>query len=151
MGKNKAPHPTAKAATPAATQTPISINSAEVVAQLGIDLPSVKALLSDLEHERGSRVVSLVYTASDKIMLQASLLPNLEHVLTTLGKVPALDLFLRSTGGVTEIPWRVISLLREFSDKLGVVVSKFAFSGACHIAIAADDLVMTPFAVLGSV
>jgi len=68
-----------------------------------------------------------------------------------MGKVPKLDLVLRTTGGAAELPWRIVSLLREFSDELGVIVSGFALSGGCHIAIAADDLVMGPFSMLGPV
>jgi hypothetical protein len=79
------------------------------------------------------------------------MLHPLATILAREGRSPKLDVFLRSTGGITEVPWRVVSLLREFADELGVIVPSIALSGATHIAIAADDLVMTPFSVLGSV
>ena len=75
----------------------------------------------------------------------------LDQILSAMGKVPKLDLLLRTTGGAAEIPWRIVSLLREFTDVLGVIVSGFALSGGCHIAIAADELVMGPSAMLGPV
>jgi hypothetical protein len=49
------------------------------------------------------------------------------------------------------VPWRIVTLLREFSDKLSIIVPSMALSGATHIAIAGDELIMTPFSVLGSV
>jgi hypothetical protein len=79
------------------------------------------------------------------------MVPPFEKILSDLGHVNKLDVFLRSTGGMAEVPWRIVSLLREFTDELGVIVDRLALSGATHIAISADDLVMTPFSALGSV
>jgi len=101
----------------------------------------------------GTSLLCLVYNDAPplpSILAPPAILP-LGKLLTRLAKVPKLDLFLRSTGGMAEVPWRIVSLLREFTDKLGVIVPGFALSGATHIAIAADELVLTPFSMLGSV
>lgn len=109
-------------------------------------------LIAQIEAKRGSRVVCLVYSdAPAPAILAMPALQPFENVLLEIGKVSKIDLFLRSTGGVAEVPWRVVTLLREFCDELGVIVPRFALSGATHIAIAADDLVLTAFSVLGSV
>lgn len=117
------------------------------------NLGAAKPLIEAIERKRGTRLLCLVYNNSPPAptMLTPLMLMPLEQTLSHLGKVPNLDLFLRCTGGITEVPWRIVSLLREFSDKLGVIVSRIALSGATHIAIAADELVMTPFSVLSSV
>jgi len=117
------------------------------------NLGAAKPLIEAIERKRGTRLLCLVYneTPLAPTMLTPSVLMPLEQILSHLGKRPNLDLFLRCTGGIAEVPWRIVSLLREFSDKLGVIVSRIALSGATHIAIAADELVMTPFSVLGSV
>jgi hypothetical protein len=117
------------------------------------NLGAAKPLIEAIEKKRGTRLLCLVYNNSPPAptMLTPLMLMPLEHTLSHLGKVPNLDLFLRCTGGITEVPWRIVSLLREFSDKLGVIVSRVALSGATHIAIAADELLMTPFSVLSSV
>lgn len=123
-----------------------------LIQQLQLGAGSVP-LIQAIEEKRGSRVLSLVYNEQPpfpSLLAFASIRP-LENVLLEMGHVSKLDVFLRSTGGMAEIPWRIVSLLREFTDELGVIVARFALSGATHIAIAADDLVMTPFSVLGSV
>jgi hypothetical protein len=84
-------------------------------------------------------------------MLAGDVALHLEPVIAELGKVAKIDLVLRSTGGVAEIPWRIVSVLRSFCDELEVVVPRTAMSGATHIAISADSLVMSPFSCLGSV
>ncbi len=118
------------------------------------NLSSAKPLIEAIEAKReGSKLLCLVYNDNPPVptMLRPSTLMPFEQLLSQIGRVPRLDLFLRCTGGITEVPWRIVSLLREFTDSLSVIVSSIALSGATHIAIAADELVMTPFAVLGSV
>jgi hypothetical protein len=113
-----------------------------------------KALIQGIEAKRdGSRVLCIAYhdIAPTAPALAPAMIAPLERVLRNLGKVPRLDVFLRSTGGFAEVPWRIVSLLREFSDQLGVIVGSIAYSGASHVAISADELLMTPFSVLGSV
>lgn len=118
------------------------------------NLGGAKPLIEAIEKERGSSLVCLFYNNLPPVptMLTPAALPPFEKALSHVGEVERLDLFLRCTGGITEVPWRIVSLLREFvTDELGVIVSQIALSGATHIAIAADELVMTPFSVLGSV
>jgi len=125
------------------------INGPTIAGQLGFG--DVTPLIRALENNRGSRVVCIVYNDLVQSMLAPPAIAHLEYILRRLGHIPKLDVFLRSTGGMTEVPWRIVSLLREFTDELGIIISKVALSGGCHIALAGDDLVMTPFAVLGSV
>lgn len=122
-----------------------------MISQLG--LANAASLITAIEQKRGTRVICLVYNEAPPFApaLAFPVIPTLENVLSEMGKVPKLDLLLRTTGGVTEVPWRIVSLLREFTDELGVIVSRIALSAGCHIAVGADDLVMGPFSVLGSV
>jgi hypothetical protein len=84
-------------------------------------------------------------------MLRPEMLDPIEAMVVRTGKVDKLDIFLRSSGGVAEVPWHVVSTLREFCDRLGIIVSGRALSGATHIAISGDEIVMGPTARLGSV
>lgn len=129
----------------------ITIDLADIFRQMSLGNPA--QLIRAIEQKRGSRLLCLVFseTPAVPIALNPSILAHFEGVLRQMGKVPKLDVFLRCTGGVTEVPWRLVSLLREFTDELGVFVANHALSGATHIAIAADELIMTPFSVLGSV
>ncbi len=73
------------------------------------------------------------------------------ELLQQQGHVETLILFLRSTGGYTEVPWKIVSLLREYCNELVVLVPHVALSGATHIALAGDRLVMSLLSTLGSV
>lgn len=118
------------------------------------DLSGAKSLIEAIEAKRdGSKLFCLVYNDSPPVPtpLAPAVFRPLEQLLSQTGKIPKLDLFLRCTGGIAEVPWRIVSLLREFTDKLGVIVPRIALSGATHIAISADELIMTAFSVLGSV
>jgi hypothetical protein len=123
-----------------------------LIAQLKI--ADAHAKIEALERKRGSRLICLTYNETIPQLapvLAPPVIGALEQVLAEMGRVPKLDLMLRTTGGMTEVPWRIVCLLREFTDELGVIVSRFALSGGCHIALSADDLVMGPFSTLSSV
>lgn len=108
-----------------------------------------KALLERLGLTRDSTVLSIVL--AEGAILAGDLVAQLESLVLKTGKKPRLDLFLRSTGGIAEIPWRILTVLREFSEHLGAIVPRVAMSGATHVAIGCDELLMGPFSNLGSV
>jgi Serine dehydrogenase proteinase len=112
-----------------------------------------KALLDALAAQRKASimVLALVDFLPANPMLAGDVTRYAEPLIAEVGKVEKIGLVLRSTGGVAEIPWRIVSVLRCFCDELEVIVPRSAMSGATHIAIGADNLVMTPFSVLGSV
>jgi len=112
-----------------------------------------KALIESVATVRAGTVLSLVYVdfLPANPMLTGDLIPQLESLILEMGKVPKLNLFLRSTGGMAEIPWKIVSLLRSFCDDLAVIIPRNAMSGATHVAIAADEIVMSPLSFLGSV
>ncbi|MFQ6059523.1 MAG: hypothetical protein ACE5MB_11665 [Anaerolineae bacterium] len=106
------------------------------------------SLIQQIERERSSRL--LVYFLHDKAMIADDAVLHLYDKLGAMGRQPRLDLFLQSRGGFTEITWKIISLLREFGDHLGVLVPYRAHSGATLIALAADEIVMGPISELSS-
>jgi hypothetical protein len=113
-----------------------------------------KALLNDLASKRDNAsvlAIVLIDFLPMNPMLAGDIVRYLEPLVSELGKVKKLSLVLRSTGGVAEIPWRIVSLLRCFCEEFEVIVPRVAMSGATHISIGADNLVMTPFSALGSV
>jgi Serine dehydrogenase proteinase len=60
-----------------------------------------------------------------------------------------IDLFLHSNGGEGTVPWRLVTLIREFSDEFNVLVPHHAFSAATLTALGADRVVMHPMGMLG--
>jgi len=65
--------------------------------------------------------------------------------------VEKLDLFLVSNGGNGVVPWRLVSLFREFAASFNVIIPYRAYSAATLIAIGADQIVMGPFGEIGPI
>jgi hypothetical protein len=64
-----------------------------------------------------------------------------EHLLAC-GKVNAIDLFLYTTGGDSIAGWGLVNLLREFCDKLGVIIPFRSLSCGTLIAVGANEIIM---------
>ena len=60
-----------------------------------------------------------------------------------------IDLFIHSNGGDGTVPWRLVTLIREFTDKFSVLVPHRAFSAATLTALGADSIVMHRMGMLG--
>jgi Serine dehydrogenase proteinase len=62
-----------------------------------------------------------------------------------------VDVLIHSTGGDALAAWKLMSLLRERFEKVGVLVPFMAFSAATMFAMGADEIVMHPHASLGPI
>lgn len=112
-----------------------------------------RELILELERLRGSRLVT--YVLSDRPGAAAQIAddavrPLYDH-LRAIGKCERLDLFLYSTGGLTEIPWRIVSMIREYTEEFSVLISYRAMSAATMVSIGADHIVMGPKGELGPI
>lgn len=139
MAKHKGPQVTQAAGT----QVPLA------QALQSIPVGDNWSLLDDLSQELKMPVLALYI--GEGYMLQPALLRPFYEVLESIGRTESLGLFLRSTGGITEVPWKIVSLLREYSKNLTILVPEVAHSGATHITLAADTLIMTELSTLSSV
>lgn len=72
-----------------------------------------------------------------------------------LEKIPSteknIDLLIVSQGGDPNVAWRIISLLRERFEKVGVLIPFNAQSAATLLAFGADEIIMHPFSSLGPI
>jgi hypothetical protein len=62
-----------------------------------------------------------------------------------------VDVLIVSNGGDPTVSWRIISLLRERFERIGVLTSYAAYSAATLLALGANEIVMHPFSNLGPV
>ena len=62
---------------------------------------------------------------------------------------PKIDLFLHSNGGDGTMPWRLVTLIREYTEHFSVLVPHRAFSAATLTALGADEVVMHAMGMLG--
>lgn len=105
-----------------------------------------KQLIQQIEELRKSRVIT--YVTSDRqgpfnARIAMDVIPLVGKQLQTIRKTQNIDLFLYSTGGDTMVPWRIVSMIREYCDKFSVLVPYKAHSAATMIALGADEIVMS--------
>lgn len=113
------------------------------------------ALVKEIGRLRGSRVICYLTTLRPNLpgqMSEDAVRHIFDHLLL-LGRrpIPKLDIFLVSNGGSGTVPWRLVSLFREFASELGVLIPYRAYSAASLLALGADEIVMHPFAELGPI
>ncbi|MBU4454972.1 hypothetical protein KJ586_00445, partial [Patescibacteria group bacterium] len=99
-----------------------------------------KTLIQQIEEARNSRVIT--YITSDRqgpinARVAMDIIPVISKQLQTIGKTENIDLFLYSAGGDTMVPWRLVSMVREYCDKFSVIAPYKAHSAATMIALGA--------------
>jgi hypothetical protein len=116
-------------------------------------VPSRKDLIAQIENERQSRV--LCYVTGDRRNVETQIgddvLPYIYEHLSRIGRVARLDLLLYSRGGNTLTGFALAMALREFGERVGVLVPFRAHSCATLISLGADEIAMGPFGQLSPV
>ena len=102
-------------------------------------------IISGIEKERNSRLIT--YVAGDRRGLETRIASDIfplffEH-LSKIGHQDSIDLFLYSTGGITMAGYGLVNLMREYCDKLTVMIPFKAYSCATLISLGADQIIMT--------
>lgn len=113
-----------------------------------------KQLVQTIEKLRNSRVVT--YLTSDRqgpinARVAMDIIPIISKQLRTIGKTENIDLFLYSAGGDTMVPWRLVSMIREYCNKFSVLIPYKAHSAATMIALGADEIVMSDLSELSPI
>lgn len=103
-------------------------------------------LIKKIETKRGSKV--LTYVTSDRpgpinARVAMDIIPIVSEQLRLIGKTEKIDLFLYTAGGDTMVPWRLVSMIREYCDTFSVLVPYKAHSAGTMIALGADEIVMS--------
>ena len=112
--------------------------------------------IAQLERERNSRVILLVHRQETMRLLGFPVVRYIdvndsEEVLRAIQMtdedVP-LDIVLHTPGGLVLAAMQIARAVREHKAKVTVFVPHYAMSGGTLIALAADEIVMSPHAVL---
>src|SRR5206468_10840133 len=120
---------------------------------------SRKRLIARIEQERKSRVVLLVHRQETMSLLSFPLfryidINDSEEVIRAIHltdpEIP-LDLVLHTPGGLVLAATQIARAVSKHKGKVTVFVPHYAMSGGTLIALAADEIVMDPDAVLGPV
>jgi len=110
-------------------------------------------LIKQIQDLRDSKVIT--YITGDRqpinsIIAEDAVRPLYEHLLS-VGKSKRIDLFIYSRGGDVSVPWRIVSMFREFCDEFSVLVPYKAYSAATLICLGADKIIMGKKAELGPI
>ncbi len=114
-------------------------------------------MIATIERQRGSRVILLVHRQETMSLLGFPLLRYIdiqdsEAILRALDltdpTIP-IDLVLHTPGGLVLAASQIARAIHKRPGKVTVFVPHYAMSGGTLIALAADEIVMSPGAVLG--
>lgn len=107
-------------------------------------------LISKVQEYRKSKV--LIYFTGDRRpfpsqLAEDAVLPLYKHLLRLKSdepelKIARIDLFLYTRGGDVSVPWRIVTMIREFCDEFFVLIPYKAHSAGTMIALGADKILM---------
>ena len=113
---------------------------------------TIKPLISKLEQLRGSRVICIIHQAG----MESSSVDTVttEDILTALQSTPKdkpLDIILHTPGGYSYQAHQIALAVKAHRGRKTVFVPHFAMSGGTIISMAADEIVLSPNAVIGPI
>lgn len=116
-------------------------------------------LFQQLERSRGSRAIALIHREETMSLLGFPIvryidIQDSEEVLRAIRLTPPelpIDVILHTPGGLVLASEQIARALRDHPARVTVFVPHYAMSGGTLIALAADEIVMDPHAVLGPV
>ena len=113
---------------------------------------TLRPFIAAMEQARGSRVICVIHQAgmeSDSVDTITA-----EDVMTALQATPPdkpLDIILHTPGGYAYETHQIALAIKAHRGRKTVFVPHFAMSGGTVIALAADEIVLAPHAVLGPI
>lgn len=117
--------------------------------------PNRVCLIRKVEEMRSSTVICYLTSFRPNVpaqMAEDQVRVIFDHLLRLPSRpVPKLDIFLCSNGGSGTVPWRLVSVFREFSKSFNVLIPYRAYSAATLLALGANEIVMHPFGELGPI
>ncbi|MCS6904823.1 MAG: ATP-dependent Clp protease proteolytic subunit [Bacteroidia bacterium] len=116
-------------------------------------------LINKIEKERNSRVILIVHRQESMSLLGFPILKYIsmedsEEVLRALEATEPekdIDLVLHTPGGLVLASLQIARAIQNRKGKVRVIIPHYAMSGGTLIALAADEIIMSPNAVLGPV
>jgi hypothetical protein len=106
-----------------------------------------QALIRNIQNLRGRPL--LVYYSHNLLTEQE--VKNFYQLFAGVERVPAIDLFLLSYGGIATEAYKMARMLHEHADHVGVLVPYKAKSAATLLALAGDEIIMGPASELGPI
>jgi ClpP class serine protease len=114
-------------------------------------------LISAIEKKRNSKLIT--YVTSDRSGLNVQIAEDIickvhkQILLNKISERDTIDLFIYSRGGDSDVPWALVSMIREYipQGSFNVIIPYKAHSAATVIALGADQIIMTKKGELGPI
>lgn len=118
-----------------------------------------EALIRQLEEKRGSRVITLIHRQESLGFFGIPIfryinIEDSEQVLRAIRMTPPempIDLIVHTPGGLALAATQIANALVRHKGPVRVIIPHYAMSGGTLLALASDEIVMDPNAVLGPV
>ncbi len=118
-----------------------------------------RGCLEALQRRRGTRVITLIHRQETMSFLGIPVaryidIEDSEAVLTAIRLTPSsvpIDIVLHTPGGLVLAAEQIAEALKKHQASVTVLVPHYAMSGGTLIALAADQIILDPNAVLGPV
>lgn len=116
-------------------------------------------MLDAFQNERGSRVITMIHREETVSLLGIPVskyidIDDAESALRAIRLTPPdkpIDLILHTPGGLVLAASQIAHALKNHKGKVTVFIPHYAMSGGTLLALAADEIIMDPNAVLGPV
>jgi hypothetical protein len=112
-----------------------------------------QSLIKALEEKRESKII--VYITGDRSGLETKIandiFPMFHKHLTAIGEQERVELFIYSTGGLTNAGYGLVKLCREFCKEFNVIIPFKAHSCATLISLGANNIIMTKMGQLSPI
>lgn len=116
-------------------------------------------LIRELERERKSRVITMIHRQEALSILGIPLVryvtvEDSEQILRAIRLTPTdlpIDLLVHTPGGLLLAAEQIAHALKRHPARVTVMIPHYAMSGGTLIALAADEIILDPNAVLGPV
>ena len=116
-------------------------------------------LLDSMARKRGSRVISLIHRMEAVSFLGIPIsrhidIEDSEHILRAIRRTPKnvpIDIILHTPGGLVLAAEQIARAISGHEAKVTVFVPHYAMSGGTLLALAADEIIMDAYAVLGPI
>lgn len=120
---------------------------------------SRERILKAIEDKYNSKVITLIHRQETRslfgfFMMRMITIEDSEAVLRAIRMTPKdkqIDFIIHTPGGIALAATQIARALANHPAKVKVIVPHYAMSGGTLIALAADEIVMDQFAVLGPV
>jgi len=115
--------------------------------------------IQTIEKARGSRVITMIHRQEKRSLFGFNVarhidLEDAQTIIAAIKETPAerpIDLILHTPGGLVLAAMQIARAVEAHAGKVTVFVPVYAMSGGTLIALAADEIVLGEFSVLGPI